>query len=164
MIIQYKKGDLLNCFEDGECDVIAHCCNCQGVMGSGIAAQIKDIYPEAYASYIEHEDHNGGLELGTCSYADIGDSMSDVQTIVNLHAQNLYGYDGSRFVNYEALYETLRQTKDMMLDYGRTTLGVPYKMACDRAGGDWRIVEAMIQTIFENTGINILVVEYEPRQ
>lgn len=164
MIIQYKKGDLLEYFHNGECDVIAHCCNCQGVMGSGIAAQIKEEYVGAYESYKEHEQHHGGLELGTCSYADFGDSFEDVKTIVNLHAQNLYGYDGSRFVDYEALYETLRQTKEMMLEYGRHTLGVPYKMACDRAGGDWRIVEAMIRVIFENTDIDILVVEYEPKQ
>lgn len=164
MIIQYKKGDLLEYFQNGECDAIAHCCNCQGVMGSGIAAQIKEVYPEAYLSYKEHEERHGGLKLGTCSYVDYGDSLKDSKMVANLHAQNLYGYDGSRFVDYEALYETLRETAGTMLEYGFKTLGVPYKMACDRAGGDWRIVEAMIQTIFENTGINILVVEYEPRQ
>jgi hypothetical protein len=82
--------------------------------------------------------------------------------VVNLHAQNLYGYDGSRFVNYEAIYETLRQTKEVMISKNLKTLGVPYKMACDRAGGDWRIIETMLNVIFENSGIDILVVEYAP--
>jgi len=156
MNIKTTKGDLLEFYNDSDCDVIAHCCNCQGVMGSGIALQIKEEIPGAYLAYKQHEQDAGGLFLGTISVF-IDDKT---KAIVNLHAQNLYGYDGSRFVNYEALYETLRQTKNLMETKGFKTLGVPYKMACDRAGGDWRIVMAMLETIFENSDIDILVVEY----
>jgi hypothetical protein len=49
-----------------------------------------------------------------------------------------------------------------MISKNLKTLGVPYKMACDRAGGDWRIIETMLNVIFENSGIDILVVEYAP--
>lgn len=158
MNILYKKGDLLDYFDDGWCDAIAHCCNCQGVMGSGIAYQIKEQFSEAYDVYKQFEkDYT--LSLGTISYKDylIG------KIIVNLHAQNLYGYDGARFVDYEALYVSLTETRDLMLKHELRTLGVPYKMACDRAGGDWRIVESMLNVIFENSGIDVLVVEYEPK-
>jgi O-acetyl-ADP-ribose deacetylase (regulator of RNase III) len=148
------KGDLLKEYNQGACDVIAHCTNCQGVMGSGIALQIKNEMPAVFDAYKYHEECSG-LKLGTISYAKIGKGI-----VVNLHAQNLYGYDGSRFVNYEAIYETLRQTKEVMLSKNLKTLGVPYKMACDRAGGDWRIIETMLNVIFENSGIDILVVEY----
>lgn len=150
------KGDLLKEYNQGACDVIAHCTNCQGVMGSGIALQIKNEMPDVFDAYKYHEECNG-LKLGTISYAKIGKGI-----VVNLHAQNLYGYDGSRFVNYEAIYETLRQTKEVMISKNLKTLGVPYKMACDRAGGDWRIIETMLNVIFENSGIDILVVEYAP--
>jgi O-acetyl-ADP-ribose deacetylase (regulator of RNase III) len=150
------KGDLLKEYNQGACDVIAHCTNCQGVMGSGIALQIKNEMPAVFDAYKYHEECSG-LKLGTISYAKIGKGI-----VVNLHAQNLYGYDGSRFVNYEAIYETLRQTKEVMLSKNLKTLGVPYKMACDRAGGDWRIIETMLNVIFENSGIDILVVEYAP--
>jgi hypothetical protein len=125
-------------------------------MGSGIALQIKNEMPAVFDAYKYHEECSG-LKLGTISYAKIGKGI-----VVNLHAQNLYGYDGSRFVNYEAIYETLRQTKEVMLSKNLKTLGVPYKMACDRAGGDWRIIETMLNVIFENSGIDILVVEYTP--
>lgn len=157
MNIRYEKGDLLKYMANGECDAIAHCCNCQGVMGSGIAAQIKRDIPEAYSSYKDFENEFG-LSLGTVSVGILPDGA----VVCNLHAQNLYGYDGSRFVDYEALYESLRKTKDFMLENHISSLGVPYKMGCDRAGGDWRIVEAMLVVIFENSGIELLVVEYEP--
>jgi hypothetical protein len=157
MSITYKEGDLLKNYKAGECDAIAHCANCQGVMGSGIALQIKNELPAAYDAYKNHESDHGGLELSTISYAAI-----DHGFIFNLHAQNLYGYDGSRYVNYESIYETLRKTKDIMLENRLTILGVPYKMACDRAGGDWRIIEAMLTVVFENSGIEVLVVKYKP--
>lgn len=47
-----------------------------------------------------------------------------------------------------------------MIAAGHKIIGVPYKMACDRAGGDWRIVEAMLNVIFIDADIEVLVVEY----
>lgn len=156
-MITYTKGDLLKVYKNGDCDVLAHCANCQRVMGSGIAYQIKNELPDAYNAYLNHDPDSQFLQLGTISYAEIDHGL-----VVNLHAQHLYGYDGSRFVNYESIYETLRQTRDIMLEKNMKILGVPYKMACDRAGGDWRIIEAMLEVVFENTGIDVLVVEYSP--
>jgi hypothetical protein len=43
-------------------------------------------------------------------------------------------------------------------------LGVPYKMASDRAGGDWRIVEAMLESVFDSTSIEVVVVEYSAKE
>lgn len=152
------KGDLFDYFERGECDTVAHCCNCQGVMGSGIALTIKEKYRPAYDAYKDHERRNGGIHLGSISSEFV--SSLDNKLIINLHAQGRYGYDGFRYVNYEALYDALTQAKRMMIASKQKTLGVPYKMACDRAGGDWRIVEAMLDVIFCDAGIDVLVVEY----
>jgi O-acetyl-ADP-ribose deacetylase (regulator of RNase III) len=59
MEIIYKTGNLL----DAQTDVIAHQVNCQGVMGSGVAAEVKKRYPEAFNSY-RKDYENGKLELG----------------------------------------------------------------------------------------------------
>lgn len=63
MIITH--GDVLNT----DCWIIAHQVNCQGVMGGGLARQIKDRYPDAYINYREYiEDYkecNGTVPLGT---------------------------------------------------------------------------------------------------
>ena len=50
MKIIYKKGNLL----DAQTDVIAHQVNCQGVMGSGVAKQIKEKWPDVFKQYDYH--------------------------------------------------------------------------------------------------------------
>lgn len=159
MTLTKVKGDLLDLLVRGEVDFIGHCCNCQGVMGSGIALSIKEDFPDAYAAYRRYEESNGGLILGTIS-SDMG--------VYNLHAQNLYGVKGdtSRFVNYEALYLCLLQMKDeidatLLSSIVSPKVGFPYKMAADRAGGDWDIVEAMIKSVFKNTDFSIVIVEFD---
>lgn len=155
-MIKRVKGDLFDYFERGECDTVVHCCNCQGVMGSGIALTIKNKYNGVYKAYKDHESRNGSLKLGTTSSEFVGEN----KLIINLHAQGNYGYNGFRYVNYEALYEALVAARNEMIASKHKTLGVPYKMACDRAGGDWRIVEAMLNVIFVDADIEVLVVEY----
>lgn len=156
------KGDVLEMLKTGEVDCVAHCCNCQGVMGSGIARTVHDDWPLAYQAYKKYEE-DYGLSLGTVSYAD---------NIFNLHAQDFYKRSHvdedilsdshqSRFVDYEALYNTLVHVKNCILDSYPVTLGIPYKMACERAGGDWRIVEAMLESVFDGTNIEVVVVEYD---
>ena len=34
------QGDAVKALKNGEVDILIHCCNAQGVMGSGIAKQI----------------------------------------------------------------------------------------------------------------------------
>ena len=47
--ITFITGDLF----DTKANVILHQVNCQGVMGSGIAAEVKRRFPKAYNSYKE---------------------------------------------------------------------------------------------------------------
>lgn len=161
-MITHKTGDLLDFFNDGDADFIAHCCNCQGVMGSGIALSIKQDYPEAYQAYKDYENDHG-LSLGTIS-GDMG--------IFNLHAQNLYNTPGTlshnRCVDYEALYVCLERAKsaiegamdNAIADYV-PTIGFPKNMGADRAGGDWNVIEAMIKSVFDGSGIDVLIVEFD---
>lgn len=148
--------------DDARVNYVLHCCNCQGVMGSGIAAQIKDKYPIAHQAYLNHQE-TIGLELGTISFSMVGGDAKSIATryVFNLHAQNLFGA-GSRFVNYEALYEAMERARDIIVRNlgGHGTVGVPYNMAAFRAGGDFRIVETMLEVIFENTNLDVMIVRY----
>ena len=160
------EGNLIDALFEKKCDAIAHCCNCKGVMGSGIALEIKNRIPSAYSAYKEYESLHR-LKLGTVSSVDptyhlLGqpDFVYKEHQVYNLHAQADYGY-GKRQVNYEALYHCLEQVKVAMDNRQQKILGVPYKMACDRAGGDWRIVNAMLETLFEPE--RLLIVNYETK-
>lgn len=153
------EGNLLEHFTGRarpEVSAIAHVCNCQGVMGSGIAKAIRTRYPEAYQAYKSFEKNSSkGLSLGSVSTAVIDSDKH----IYNLHAQQFYGTDGRRYLNYEALYASLENVCDSMCFSGLKTLGVPYKMGSDRAGGDWNVVAAMLSSIFEQHNIEVIAIK-----
>ena len=154
-------GDLFEYFDYGVhgvgVDAIAHVCNCQGVMGSGIAKTIKERYPQAFNEYRKHEETRG-LTLGSVSVAKFN-THDGSKLVLNLHAQEFYGTDGKRYLDYEAMYECLIEARHWLNFYDIKSLGVPYNMGCDRAGGSWTIVEAMIKAVFAKSDILILAIK-----
>lgn len=152
-------GDLLK----SEMDIIGHQTNCQGVMGSGIALSIKNLYPEIfqpYSSLCEKHYEGQGL-MGRCQIvSEKGNIMTlqssqikkDGQLIANLFGQNNFGSGlQTQYVHLKtALVELRTFCKEHSL-----WVGIPYKMGCDRGGGDWTIVQAMIEEVFANYPITI---------
>jgi hypothetical protein len=95
-----------------------------------------------------------GLQLGTVSRG----LVSVGKEVYNLHAQEFYGH-GKRHLNYEALYVCLEELREQLAISGIDTLGVPYNMGCDRAGGNWNVVEAMINAVFQDTDISVFAIK-----
>jgi O-acetyl-ADP-ribose deacetylase (regulator of RNase III) len=157
------EGNLLD-FPEG-ITVIAHQANCQATMGSGIAAQIRELYPEA--AQIDREAFSKQqAKLGLFSVAKISDDP--LKIIVNLYGQfgikeGLFGIEGGRDTDYEGLYEAIdklfRSIKQAE-KHDRYIVGFPYLMGCDRGGGDWRIVSAMIEVLEEKYGVKVIIVKY----
>ena len=150
-MIKHIKCDI---FESGA-DIICHQVNCQGVMGSGIAKQVREKYPEVYVKYKnacdEYKDRSA--MLGKVQLIDISD-----KNIANLFAQEYYGYDGKCYTDYSALRKCLK-TVSCCLDWGQT-IAIPYLMGCHRGGGDWNIVYKMIEEIFADSDCEVLICEY----
>lgn len=146
------QEDIFNGLQTGAIQVMMHVCNNAAVMGSGIAAAVKKNYPAAYDAYVNYGLHNAGLNLGT---------ISTSRPIINLHAQDGYGYTEIRYLNYEALYVSLTRARDWCEKNSITNVGVPYGMGANRAGGDWNIVCAMIKSAFEYSGITLTIYQYE---
>lgn len=145
-----------NIFESGA-DIICHQVNCQGVMGSGIAKQVREKCPEVYKDYKElcnNENKKGNL-LGTAQFCWI--DGSEEQMIVNLFAQERYGYDGKCYTDYDALEACLEKVALIGQGY---TIAIPYLMGCCRGGGNWNVVYKMIEEIFENSDCEVLICEY----
>lgn len=150
MEIIYKTGNLL----DAQTDVIAHQVNCQGVMGSGVAKQIRKKWPIVYnkyrSLYIDQCNNTQNL-LGRCQLIDINDS----QSVANLFGQQYYGRDGKRYTSYDAIYNALTDLAVQIMDNGMESLAIPYKMSSDRGGADWNVVLTMIESVFKNINITI---------
>jgi len=159
-MIKIIEGNILNATED----IICHQVNCRGKMGSGLAKQIRNKYPNVYESYVklvnwQKEEYNKGLAknkslLGNIQFVD----CSDGKVIANLFGQEGYGRD-KQYTDYtalrkslESLYETV--TCDYNTLYGKS-IAIPYNLGCGLAGGNWNIVYEMIKQIFYNYEITI---------
>lgn len=162
MGIIYKQGNVVDALLNGELDFIAHCCNAQGVMGSGIAKEIKERIPEAYTEYMFR--YNLCKQRGTLQ-SFLG-SVNCGSNVINLIGQESYGRDKKRYVNYGALASALGQIWQQLehienLWPDSCTIGIPYKMASDRAGGDWDIVLELIEHLVVPYVKDVVVYELE---
>lgn len=153
MPITYKNGNAVSALIDGEIDVLLHVCNNKGVMGSGIALEIKNRIPDAYRWYRYSYEH-GECVLGEYS---IGCPDRGSKKVFNMVAQDGYG-KGIRHLNYGALSECLRKVAEHRA-YTNNNIGIPYKLGADRAGGDWEIVLELVEYFLKD--FNVVVYKLE---
>ena len=136
--------------------VICHQVNCKGVMGGGLALQIRNKWPHVYDTYLAKTD----WRLHDCQIVEItGWSPGDIdnsQYVANLAGQ--HDHDSSvPQTDTIALEDALRVARDFA-DANGLTLYIPYMMGCGLAGGDWE----KVSTIIERTAPNAVVCRYVP--
>ena len=153
MLINIINGDLLKAKED----IICHQVNCQGVMGGGIAKQIKNKYPEVYREYLEIVKNPESKKhlLGHASFTKTNDN----KIIFNLFGQYNYGTE-KRQTNYEALYNAM----EMMFTYAQCCeyqIALPYNIGCGLGGGNWDIVYTMIEELSKKYNIYVTIYKKE---
>lgn len=137
---------------DSQAQIICHQCNCRGIMGSGVAAEVKRRYPHVYNSY--RKDYEmGKLKLGYVNFAN----ATTHQIIANMCGQDKYGYDGKQYTHYDELQDCLNRVKEYASNeyVVRPTIAFPYLMSCHRGGGDWNIVYKMIEDTFKDYDVEI---------
>lgn len=158
--MKFVAGDLLD-FPNG-INRIAHSCNTHNTMGAGIAQSIKSHFPYAWqADCIAHQNKKNILGSFSFGWADI-DSGECQKGVYNLYTQSTIGM--GREVNYEAFYEALSKSKENMEAFQiqsgeEIVLGLPFGISCGLAGGNWKIILAMIEDIFHNSIVKVLIVE-----
>ena len=152
-MIKHIKCDI---FESGA-DIICHQVNCQGVMGSGIAKQVREKFPNVYKDYklMCDDEHIKENLLGSAQF--LFTNSSETQMIANLFAQERYGYDGSCYTDYDALRSCLEKVALVCVGH---TVAIPYLMSCHRGGGYWNTVYSMIEDVFADSDCEVLICEY----
>lgn len=146
------RGDLLAFACEGQFDVIVHGCNCQCVMGAGIAKQIKARFPEAFEADLQTV--KGAREkLGTISEAKI--VRDDVEFVV----VNGYTQFHWRGAGLKADYDAIRSVmKSVRKSFSGKRIGYP-QIGAGLAGGDWPVISEIIEQ--ELQGENHTLVIYE---
>lgn len=150
-MIKAFEGNAVDALLNGDIDVLLHCANCQRIMGSGIAKEIAARFPEAMLvdlrSPVSPEKRFGSITMGQRQRED-----GSYMTVINLYGQLYPGFPQPRPVHYGALAKAMQQASGFARGL---RIGIPYKMASDRAGGDWDVVFELIQFIFAGCDVTI---------
>lgn len=158
-MIQAHTGDILTLTEG----ILVHGCNCQGVMGAGIAKLIRDKWPLVYQAYVT-QHRVGGLRLGDiiavahsvmrqnpeaakllhAFHAVPPNAFPEKLIVVNAMTQDDYGRDPGRvYVSYDAVANAFSKVAVLA-----KTTGLPVHfplIGCGLANGKWESVAARIE-------------------
>lgn len=131
------KGDLLDLTEG----IICHQVNCQRVAGAGLALQIRNKWPEWYDGFLAYTPRLGDAMLW---------AVEPKLIVASLYAQKFYG-KGLQ-TNYFAFDTALLRLRQRMREsyFETKQVYMPYGIGCGLAGGDWNVIEPLIEKYFPN--------------
>lgn len=124
---------------------IAHVVNCKGVMGAGVARNIKATYPQVFKTYQQ-----------ACTTVNTSKDLLGVvqgvavpeRTVFNMFAQDTYGYKGQH-LNYSAFKTCCKKINAFCKKHNIKEIAMPYGIGCGLAGGDWDTVLKIITECFD---------------
>ncbi len=144
-------GDILTPNIGHDTVIVCHQVNCRGVMGAGLAKQVKNAFPEVYSAYqlmCQYIDDSKSL-LGKVQFCDTSAKSGFI--VANIFGQDRYGRD-QQYTDYAALATAFRTISRAYPDY---TVRIPYRMGCGLAGGNWKVVSQIIYDELECNGISV---------
>ena len=148
MKIKEVKGDIITLLKERKIDVLIHRCNCMGLMGKGLAKQIKETFPEAYKIVKK------GNYPGTINAVLIEDSF-----IVNAFTQINIGKASKKYTslspinNFEEELEDTQENRYLFIreslkkqkkHFSHLKIGIPM-IGAGLAGGNWEIIKKIIE-------------------
>lgn len=148
------EGNLLDLVEQGVFDVIIQGCNTKNVMGSGIARQIKEKYPEVYKADCE-ANKNGKNYLGNISHARITRDDGTLFLIINAYTQEDFGPPPHRYASYDAISDCFKLINKTFIKE-KTRFGYPM-IGCGLGGANWNIVSKIIDEELEGRNHTLVV-------
>lgn len=135
-----KIGNIINEINHGEANVFIHGCNCFHTMGSGVARQLADNFPQVLE--IDRSTKYGDeKKLGTFSVA----VLPNGKCIVNAYTQYGYGRN-KRHVDYEAVRNAFGRISEV---FDGDEFADPWvfcypKIGAGLGGGDWETIARII--------------------
>lgn len=163
---------------DSKANFLVHQVNCMSVMGSGVALQVKELYPHVeveYLKYLKHCKKSKHEPLGTSQYVPIDswalvmvDTMKnekveaydkDYQYIVNLFGQKDFGM-GKQHTDLKAMETAMIDIRNKAKSIG-ATVAMPYMIGSYRGGAKWDDVYSIIRDVFDGSGVDVEICKYD---
>lgn len=151
--ITYKVGDLL----ESDAPVIAHGCNTQGVMGAGIARQVRETFFDAYCTY-KHACDMGRFPLGTAQAVWTSPAGYEGKWIYNLATQRAPGPDATKW----GIFLAFASMAEDAYVRGFNEIAIP-KIGAGIGGLRWEedVVPAIEEALERSSHPGLAVVVYE---
>lgn len=163
-MVSFHTGNII----DSGADIICHQVNCQGAMNSGVAKAIRQKWPEVYIEYHQcAKDIDigfGDMQLswehmfGHIQVVYLGEESGHSKGVINMFAQEGYGYDGRRYTSYDAFWSCLGEIKKYITP-GKT-LAFPARIGCVRGGANWNVILTMISEVL-GEDYNVEIWDYD---
>ncbi len=153
MPIHFVSGDIF--LNEHKAQAFAQGCNCQGVMGAGIAVRFKEEYPEMFNEYrrrckAKPREFNAGDAFLW--------REKDKPFVFNLGTQESPG----RHATYQAVEKALHNMMSQADIEGITSIAVP-RIGAGYGGLKWGKVREVVEKVFEKWSGDLFVYEgYQP--
>lgn len=143
-MLRYERGDVF----DGPEKVIIHGCNCFKAMGAGIARQVREKFPQAYAAD-QQTLWGDKTKLGDFTYAE-------ENGIILVNAYTQYRYTRTDVdVDYDAVRLSMIK---ICQKFSQTEFAMP-KIGAGLAGGDWKVIERILIEVSDKYDKTFVVYE-----
>ena len=153
-MVTFHNGNIL----DSGADIICHQVNCQGAMNSGVAKAIRNKWPKVYTEYkakCDYEEatvndlygqYENPIDWSECLLGDIQVVLvEENKAVINMFAQQYYGYDQKRYTSYDAFWTCLGGIKEKIPKGKR--IAFPARIGSVRGGANWNVILAMITEV-----------------
>lgn len=166
-MVTFHNGNIL----DSGADIICHQVNCQGAMNSGVAKAIRQKWPKVYTEYKAKCDYEEAtvndlygqyenlIDWSECLLGDIQVVLvEENKAVINMFAQQYYGYDQKRYTSYDAFWYCLGRIKRIINP--EKTIAFPARIGCVRGGANWNVILTMIEEVL-GADYNIEIWDYD---
>lgn len=153
-MIRFIEGDLLDLNNPHGLEAYAHGCNCRGVMGAGVAAKLRALYPGMYEGY-------RALCLAKPRAFNPGDSWywgnPGGPGVYCLATQDGYGRAGphARPEHVRAAFSSMLRDAEAR---GVVVIGCP-AVGSGLGGLPWPAVKEVIQDVCQGSGVDVVCFE-----